>query len=237
MVDDVMGQVIKALKAKGIYDNTLVVFASDNGFAPAADLPAQLAQGHDPSMRFRGTKADIFEGGHRVPFLVSWPRTIQQGRTSSRLVCTTDLFRTLAELHGTALPDNTAEDSYSFLTELTGRPSELPPREAVVHHSIDGSFAIRRGNWKLIRCSGSGGWSAPRPASEEAKKLPPLQLYDLAADPGETRNVYESHPAVVKELTELLTQYVQNGRSTPGTRQANDGPAHWPQLNWIVEAK
>jgi arylsulfatase A len=237
MVDDVVGQVANTLKASGVYENTLIVFASDNGFAPAADLKAQLDQGHNPSMQFRGTKADIFEGGHRVPLIVSWPQKMKQPRVSSQLICSSDFFRTVSELMNKSLADQIAEDSFSFLPEITGQKAKLPKREAIVHHSIEGYFAIRKGNWKLILCSHSGGWSNPKPASEEARTLPPVQLYDLNTDIGETRNVYDKQPEMVKELTALLTQYVQNGRSTPGTPQINDGPAHWPQLNWMAEAR
>lgn len=228
MVDDAVGRITDALKAAGVYENTLVLFVSDNGFSPAADLDAQLAKGHDPCMEFRGTKADIFEAGHRVPFIVSWPDRIKQARTSTQLVCTTDLFRTIADLMNVSVADNAAEDSFSFLPELIRQRSTLPRRTAVVHHSINGSFAIRRGKWKLINCPDSGGWSSPKPGSEEARKLPPIQLYDLSADAGELSNVYKEYPAVVSELSSLLKNYVDRGRSTPGQPQSNDKAGHWP---------
>ena len=92
-----------------------------------------------------------------------------------------------------------------------------------MHHSINGSFSIRQGNWKLELCPDSGGWSAPTPGSAESKALPPVQLYDLSADIGERDNVQAEHPEVVLRLTRLLEKYVAEGRSTPGASQANTG--------------
>ena len=121
------------------------------------------------------------------------------------------------------LPDNAAEDSVSLLPALMGK-ADKPLREAVVHHSINGSFSIRQGNWKLQLCSGSGGWSAPRPNTPDARKLPPVQLYDLSKDVAEKTNVQADHPEVVERLTRLLEKYVADGRSTPGAPQQNAVP-------------
>jgi hypothetical protein len=119
------------------------------------------AKGHQPSHIFRGAKADIFEGGHRIPFIVRWPGKIRPGSTNTQTVCLTDLLATCAELVGTALPPNAGEDRVSLLPAFLGK--DTPPlREATVHHSINGSFAIRQANWKLIFCPGSGGWSKPK---------------------------------------------------------------------------
>jgi arylsulfatase A len=235
MVDDMVKKVVNTLKANGIYDNTLIIFTSDNGFAPAADLKAQLDKGHKPSMQYRGHKADIFEGGHRVPFIVRWGNQIKKGAVSSQLVCSTDFFRTISELMNIKLDDKTAEDSYSFLSALTGKKSNFPKRTAVVHHSVNGFFAIRQDNWKLIFCSHSGGWSSPTPNSELAKTLPPLQLYDLSKDIGEKQNVSAQNPEKVKELTDLMTKYLKNGRSTEGALRSNDGQPFWEQLTWLKE--
>ncbi len=235
MVDEVVKKVVSSLKANGVYDNTLIIFTSDNGFAPAADLNAQLEKGHNPGMNFRGTKADIFEGGHRVPFIVRWGNQIKKAGIQSQLLCSTDFFRTISEIVNVKLSDNTAEDSYSFMSALTGKKTILPKRSAIVHHSVDGYFAIRQHNWKLIFASHSGGWSNPKPNSELAKTLPPIQLYNLSIDAGESKNVYAQNPAKVKELTQLMTKYLKNGRSTDGNIQSNEGPAHWKQLTWLKE--
>ena len=225
--DAAIGKVAKAVEKAGLVDNTLFVITSDNGCSPMADLPALLAKGHNPNYHFRGHKADIFEGGHRVPFLVRWPGKIQPGGSSERLVCLTDLMATFAEVTGAVLQDHAAEDSFSFADLLgiihpTGK-RERPRRESIVHHSINGSFAIRRGSWKLALCPDSGGWSAPQPKSANAKNLPQSQLFDLASDIGETTNLLESHPEKAASLEQEMGVLVANGRSRPGTRQQNEG--------------
>jgi hypothetical protein len=134
---------------------------------------------------------------------------------------------------GETLPDDAGEDSVSNLSLWDGSPE--PVREATVHHSINGSFSIRKGKWKLEMCPGSGGWSYPRPGSD-TDDLPAIQLYDLDVDIGERTNCYSDHPHVVDELKELLTAYVRDGRSTPGKPQPNTGARYWPQLNWLVES-
>jgi hypothetical protein len=145
-----------------------------------------------------------------------------------------DLTATMAEITGYELPDTAAEDSVSNLPIWTGTATR-PVREATVHHSINGSFSIRKGKWKLEMCPGSGGWSYPRPNTDEVVGLPPIQLYDLSKDIGERENVQDQHPEVVKELKSLLSRYVKNGRSTPGANQPNTGSKHWPQLHWLAE--
>lgn len=219
--DACVGQVLGVLQTEHLAENTLVLVTSDNGCSPQADFPTLFAKGHHPSYVFRGAKADIFEGGHRVPLLVRWPGHVPAGSTCDQLVGLVDVLATCADLLGARLPDSAAEDSVSFLPALLGTAAR-PLREALVHHSINGSFAIRQGRWKLALCPDSGGWSAPRPGSAEARKLPPVQLYDLSADIGETTNLQDKHPEVVAQLRRLLEKYVAEGRSTPGTAQRND---------------
>ncbi len=233
MVDGVVKQVVDKLKKEGVYDNTMIVFTSDNGCSPQADYKTLEQKGHYPSWKFRGMKADIFDGGHRVPFVVSWPALAHPGYVSDQMICSTDFFRTIADLLGKPLSDNMAEDSYSFLKELKHSDSYLPVRESIVNHSIGGYFAISKGKWKLIFCSHSGGWSDPKPNSELAKVLPPVQLYDIETDVKENINLAADYPAVVKELTTLITGYVEKGRSTPGMNQSNTGPERWKQLTWM----
>ncbi len=203
-------------------DNTLLIVTSDNGATPGCDFPALNKLGHDPSHIYRGYKADIFEGGHRVAFVARWPAVIEAGSTSSDIICHTDLLATTADITGVELPDNAAEDSVSLLSLFTQTVKD-PIREATVHHSANGSFAIRQGRWKLLLCPGSGGWSEPTPAKARQHKLPAVQLYDLSTDIAETDNLAAEHPEVVKKLTRLLQQYVDRGRSTPGVPQANHG--------------
>lgn len=220
--DWALGTVLTALETNGLADNTLVLFASDNGCSPSANFQELAAKGHQPSYHFRGMKADIFDGGHRIPFLVRWPGKVKPGSTCSDLVCLVDLMATCSDLLQQKLPSDAGEDSVSLLPVLLGTARQ-PLREAVVHHSINGSFSIRQGNWKLELCPDSGGWSNPKPGSAAAKTLPPLQLYDLAADIGEKINVAGDHPDIVRRLTSLLEKYVAEGRSTPGPQQPNNG--------------
>ncbi|MBN1909916.1 MAG: arylsulfatase [Pirellulales bacterium] len=220
--DACVGQVLDALAKHGLADNTLVVFTSDNGCSPWADFETLGKKGHDPSYIYRGHKADIWDGGHRVPFIVRWPGKVSAGTTSGQLVSLVDFMATCADITGTTLPEDAAEDSVSLLPVLLGKAAG-PVREALVHHSIQGKFSIRQGRWKLELCPGSGGWSEPRDPKARKQGLPSIQLYDISADPAERHNVQADHPDVVKSLTTLLQQYVTTGRSTPGTSRKNDG--------------
>jgi arylsulfatase A-like enzyme len=232
-VDDTVGRVMKALENNGLSENTIVIFTADNGCSPAADFPELAGCGHNPSYVFRGHKADIFEGGHRIPFVIRWPSVIRPGSVSDVTFCLTDLTATMGEIAGVPLPESAAEDSVSSLPIWRGTEAQV--REATVHHSINGSFSIRKGKWKLEMCPGSGGWSDPKPNSEEIANLPPIQLYDMSVDIGERENVQDQHPGVVEELMELLTTYIKNGRSTPGAPQPNTGNKHWAQIHWLTE--
>ncbi len=213
-VDHTVGLVLEALERNGIEEKTLVIFTSDNGCSPEAEFEELALFGHDPSYHFRGAKADIYEGGHRVPFAVRWPGKIKAGSRSQQVICLTDLMATVASIIGYELEEDEAVDSYNLLPILQGR-STGALRKATVHHSVNGSFAIRSGDWKLILCPGSGGWSSPKPETEEVEGLPPIQLYNLADDPGETNNLSSQEPRLVKELSTLLEKYVHEGRSTP----------------------
>jgi len=233
-VDHTVGQILKALESHDIENETLVIFTSDNGCSPEADFQELAAYGHIPSYKFRGHKADIYEGGHRVPFVVRWPGNIQAGSRNQNVICLTDLIATVADITGAKLDVSAGVDSYSLLPALLGQ-SDDPLREATVHHSVNGSFAIRRGDWKLIMCPGSGGWSDPKPQSPGIEDLPPLQLYDLKKDAGETENLLEQYPEVVEELSGLLEKYIKEGRSTPGPVQKNVPSDQWPGLSWMAE--
>ena len=232
-VDDTVGRIIDALERTGIAENTVLIFTSDNGCSPAADFDELADLGHHPSYVFRGHKADIYEGGHRIPLIIRWPKAIAAGTVSTETVCLCDLMATCADIVGASLPDNAGEDSVSNLPVWQGKPLDRSLREATIHHSIDGSFSIRKGKWKLEMCAGSGGWSKPRPG-EECDGLPPIQLYNLDTDIGERHNVYAQNPEIVEQLKTLLTQYVENGRSTPGAKQDNTGGMRWDQLWWML---
>ncbi|GAA3651227.1 sulfatase family protein [Flavivirga jejuensis] len=231
MVDWVVGEIMKSLEEQGIADNTLLIFTSDNGCSNQADYEQLATKGHDPSYIFRGHKADIFEGGHRVPYVVRWPSKVKPSK-SNQLVCTTDLFATVADMLNVPLKNNFAEDSYSFLSAL-GIKSSLPKRESIVHHSINGSFAYRKGDYKAIFCPGSGGWSFPRPNDKAINSLPKFQLYNLGNDIGEEHNLQDKQPELLELYRKELSQIVSNGRSTEGEKQKNDGPEMWPELSWM----
>jgi arylsulfatase A-like enzyme len=217
-VDSSVGAVLSAIDDAGIKDRTLVIFTSDNGCSPQARIEELRGKGHDPCAGFRGTKADIWEGGHRVPFLARWPGTIKGGSATDALICLTDILATCAEITGARVAETAAEDSISFLPALRG---EKGRRDTLISHSIAGHFAIRRDNLKLCLTPGSGGWSAPKPGSAAEKDLPAEQLFDLQADPGESKNLAAEKPDAVRELTALLEEQVRNGRSTPGAPQKN----------------
>ena len=170
---------------------------------------------------YRGNKADIYEAGHRVPFIAHWPNGIKGGKESDATICLTDLLATMADILDADYPNNAGEDSVSFLPAMKGQGKEV--REATIHHSINGSFAIRKGDWKLVLCPGSGGWSAPRPAEAKKMTLPPIQLFNLADDPSETNNLYLTNKDKVRGMYRLLESYVENGRSTPGPKLSNEG--------------
>ncbi len=237
-LDGDIGRLLDRLEKHGMTKNTLVIFTADNGFAPPGGFDGLQKLGHDPSGGYRGVKADLFEGGHRVPFIARWPAVIRGGGTSAALVGQPDIFATCAEAAGAALPPDAAEDSTSFLPVLRGEKATV--RTTLVNHSGEGRFAIREGKWKLLLWPGSGGWSHPTPAPTQWLKVekadlaqfPPFQLYDLEADPKETKNLAAEHPDIVQRLGRALRADVERGRSTPGAPQKNaEGP--WPQLGWM----
>ena len=212
--DAVVGRVLEALEKSGAAENTLVVFTSDNGCAHyigAADLEKQ---GHYPSGPLRGYKSDAWEGGHRVPFIVRWPGVVNAGSVCDQLVHQADLMRTFADVFGAELPDTAGEDSFSLMPLLKG--GDQPIREHAVSASISGTPAVRLGAWKYIPAPGSGGWSKGGDQSQ------PVQLYNLADDLGETKNLAAQHPERVEAMKALLEKLITGGRSTPGAPQSND---------------
>ncbi len=213
-VDWTVGQVMKVLERKGLAENTLLVLTSDNGAHwPDGDI---AKWGHDANGGLRGQKADIWEGGHRVPFFVRWPNKVAPGSVCEQTTCQTDLLATVAAIVGKQLPSNAAEDSYNMLPAWLGKTKE-PIREATVHHSCNGMFAIRQGDWKLIEGCGSGGFTHPAriPANKLKAGEPQGQLYNLADDPTEQKNLYLERPEVVARLHALLEKYREQGHSRP----------------------
>ena len=220
--DDCLSRILNAIEQYKLDKDTIVFFSSDNGCSPQADLPKLREMGHDPCRPFRGHKADIFEGGHRVPMIVRWPGVIAPNTTATQTVCLTDLFATVAECIGNPLPNDSGPDSFSWLSVFKN-PSAPQVRPSTVHHSINGSFAIRKGRYKLCFCPDSGGWSDPKPKAKPNLEEG-LQLYDLEQDLQETKNLANDLPDIVKELSNEMEQCIENGRSTPGAKLVNDVP-------------
>lgn len=235
-VDDVVGQIRQILKDKGISENTLLVFTSDNGCSPKANFEELTKVNHHPNGPFRGMKADIFEGGHRVPFIVEWPKGAEANKVINQTLCTTDFFATCAAVSGYMMQDNEGEDSYSFLPLVTGEAISID-RPYTVHHSIYGSFAIRKGDWKMAFCRGSGGWSDPRPNTfkNAGDDVPMFQLYNLKEDVAEITNLVNDYPEIAKELKAAMKKIILDGRSTPGAPQTNEDMDHWGQIKNIID--
>ena len=218
LVDWAVGRLLDALAERGDPDNTLFIVTSDNG-APMIFTDDGDVSVHRPNGEWRGQKGDLWDGGHREPFIARWPGRIAPGAVLDAPVCLTDVLPTVAAAAGVRLPAGAAEDGLDLLPALTGIEGAAPPADRpIVHHSLGGRFAIRSGTWKAIFAAGSGGgFSEPSitslfsSGSGRAHANPPWdaghpdgQLYDLLADPGETRNRWHDEPAVVADLYATL---------------------------------
>lgn len=214
--DWAVGEIMKAVKEAGIEEKTLIVFTSDNG-SPGQDgtnmsgaMNSVLKLGHQPNYPFRGMKTDLWEGGHHVPFIAKWTSKIEAGSTCNATICLTDFISTCAELLGTPLPKNEARDSYSLVPLLFPIHSKNYLRNFTIHHSSEGLFAIRKGDWKLIMTGNSGGGLIPsKPEIIDGEPVS-IQLYNLKNDPAETNNLFKQHPDVVRALKELLVKNQQD---------------------------
>jgi len=210
LVDWMVGEIDAALTQYGLVENTLIIITSDNG-ARITDFYGR-DYGHRSCGDLRGQKADIWDGGHREPFIARWPGVIQPGTSSYDIICLGDLLATCTEIVGEDLSGDAAEDSFSYLSTLTGDGSKSPTRPAIVHHSGDGMFSIREGRWKLILGLGSGGFTHPVRADTQPGG-PQGQLYDMETDTQETLNLWVREPEVVQRLSSLLETYINEGRS------------------------
>lgn len=215
--DHHVGQILDYLEKSGLDQNTLVVFSSDNG--PENSWRERIVEfGHHSNYIYREGKRSIYEGGHRVPFIVQWPNGIQSpGRTWDGIVGQVDLLATFAEIIGAELPADGGVDSYSFANVLL-KPKPKHERLPLINHSNRGDYAITEGNWKLIFHAADG------------KK----ELFNLADDPSEGKDVAAAHPEIVAELTQKASEIVLNGRTTAGPVQGND-TEYWKDLTWITE--
>ena len=222
-LDYIIGLLMSKLDQLGYGGNTLVFFSSDNGPEVPTVIDMRKIHQHDGARPWRGVKRDQWEGGHRVPFIARWPKQIKAGSTSAQTICLTDVMATCAALTGAAIPRNAAEDSYNILPVLLGQAGDKPVREYTLHQTISLALAIRHGSWKYLNHKGSGGnnygregeWGMKQFALPERAPNAPGQLYDLAKDPGETTNLYNEHPEIVKALKAKLDEYKTSGRSAP----------------------
>ena len=224
--DAAVGRVLAALDASGAAEKTLVIFTSDNGCAPYVGAKELEAKGHFPSGPLRGYKADAWEGGHRVPFIVRWPSAVKAGTRCDHLVMQADFMATFAEVLGAKLPPNAGEDSFSLIPLLRG--GDKPIRTHAISHASSGLPSLRQGNWKILFGPNRGGYASG--ASKEEPNVPRVQLFNLATDLGETNNLAAANPDLVATLTELMEKLVRDGRSTPGAAQTNDVPVNWKRF-------
>jgi arylsulfatase A-like enzyme len=205
--DATVGRMLVALHESGAAENTVVLFTSDNGCAPYVGAQELESKGHFPSGPLRGYKGDVFEGGHRVPFIVRWPGVVKPGAVCGQLVHHADLMATVADILSTRVPDNAGEDSFSLLPLLKGE--DKPVREHTVSCASSGVPGLRRGPWKLI-------------LERDPKAKTDVQLYDLNNDIGEKNNLAADKPEIVTEMRALMERLITDGRSTPGAKRRND---------------
>ncbi|TWT64325.1 sulfatase family protein [Rubinisphaera italica] len=215
-----IGQILKCLDEHKLTKNTLVILTSDNGPENTYSKRYELYD-HKSAGPYRGGKRDAYEGGHRVPFLIRWPNRIEAGRVWDGAICQTDLLATFAQLLDVTLAANAGEDSFSFLDVIVGK-SNVKPRPAMIHHEMQGRFAIRNTiegvEWKLILSHGK----------QER------ELYNLTVDRSETRNVYGENPEISRVLESEITAIIKDGRTNPGPQVPND-TGWWNDLMWMEE--
>jgi arylsulfatase A-like enzyme len=219
-MDYVVGELLKTLDRLGVRDNTLVIFASDNGPETHTAIQMRNTHNHDGARPWRGMKRDQWEGGHRTPFIVRWPGKVKAGTTSDQLTSLTDVMATCAEITGAVLPNHAAEDSYNMLPVLLGTQGEKPVRRFMLEQTMSLDMSIRDGHWKYLDHEGSGGNNYNKVnlkpyALQDTDPQAPGQLYNLEADPGETTNLYSKHPEIVKRLKARLEEFKSSGRSAP----------------------
>jgi arylsulfatase A-like enzyme len=214
--DHVVGKIIDAVEASGEGENTLIIFSSDNGTAAAAQFKSLENKGVNIRNHFRAQKGSIYEGGHRVPLIMRWPKTISAGTRLDQTVCLTDFLATFAEMTGRELKEHEGVDSCSLWPLMTGAEKSLPNHPHVVSHSYSGQFSIRDGEWKLV---------LPRRSGDKP------ELYNLNSDMKENENLADQYPERCRQMTSVLKGYVEEGRSTSGPGQLNhDGQISWSGL-------
>lgn len=221
-MDWIVGELMKTLKELGIAQNTIVMFGSDNGPEVPTVIAMRRDHKHDGAKPWRGVKRDQWEGGHRTPFIVKWPKVIKGGSVSDELVSLTDVFATCAAITGSIYPKNSGEDSFDLNAVFRGMQKGAL-RPYLLQQTFAKKLSIRQGDWKLIAHKGSGGnnydkvneWSMGQYALPERDPEAPMQLFNLKDDPGETINLYSQNPEIVNKLNALLEESIRTGRTGP----------------------
>lgn len=245
--DEYVGELIANLKAKGQFENTLIIFTSDNGSPAKAADPFKMGKEynqfgaleriyeHYPNAPMSGYKSGLYEGGHRVPFILSWPLNLQGGKTSDVLFGLQDLFASFHTFFGKELKANEGEDSYDVSAYLFEDKQDTTIREDIVMHGDFGSFAIRQGDWKFVADSSAGGYAYKyRELLGTYVSANPGQLYNLKTDPYEKEDLYEKHPEKVVKLRTLLIETIERGSSREGASSSNDPyTKEWEQFEYI----
>ncbi len=222
-MDWTVGELMKTLEALGVAENTIVLFASDNGPEVPTVIAMRRDHQHDGARPWRGVKRDQWEGGHRTPFIVRWPGKIKPGSTSDQITSLTDIFSTCAAISGAKLPNDAAEDSHNMLPVLDGSHGDVPVRPYILQQTMSLAMSVRVDEWKLLDHKGSGGnnynrkgeWGMSQYIIPEKDPDAPGQLYNLSSDPGEKNNLYSKHPQKIAELKALLEASKKSGRSAP----------------------
>jgi len=211
--DDTVGRVLAALKANGFAENTLVIFSADNGAEHYA-YPRIQNFAHRSSGPLRGVKRDLWEGGHRVPFIVRWPGIVPKNETTSALVSQVDLMATIASITGFALPVGSAEDSYDLLPVLkSGAPS---PRRSIIHNTDADGYAVRHDQWLFVAAKTGGISRVPAwfdLANDYKPNEQPGELFDLSRDLAQRHNLHSQQPGKVAELSALLAEMRAHGQA------------------------
>lgn len=216
------GQIFKAVEDAGISENTIIIFTADNGHADYTGWEELVQAGHYPSGPYRGHKKDIWEGGHRVPFIVKWKGTIEEGSRSNQLICLTDLYSTFHELvEGKLPPSNEGEDSFSFLKILKGDDA-VSGRDHLVSHSVRGEFAYRKGDWKIVYRVPDAGLGFWQDLEEARGKPAKVELFNLAKDIAEAHDSLAYYADLAHGLRDQLEKIVDMGASRKGVKQSND---------------
>ncbi|MBT7098716.1 sulfatase-like hydrolase/transferase [Candidatus Poribacteria bacterium] len=215
--DWIIGRIVNALERNDLLDDTMIIVSSDNG--PENTCYPRIREfGHASMGPFRGVKRDMWETGHRMPFIVSWPGVVEPGATCNAVVGQTDLLATFSDMLGASLPEGAGEDSVSILPLLRGERDRV--RDSIVYHANEGPLAIRRGDWVLMEEPSVVSWQLEPDWFREERGIvspePGPQLFDLAEDPYQRHNLFDRRPATVEELRALLAEHVAAGRSVDG---------------------